>query len=273
LVAHLGERVVLICDYKLPITPKSERLLVGFAVKDAEQVADVMRRAWENDPGARRLDIDGHMIWEIINEEENPIPELDISGVGSPLPVSPVPSEDDAREEVKLPNSAITVVHGYLVVATDVELLSDILKSRPATDRLSQSVDYQLVNHHLDKLGAKQDSFRHFSRTDEAYCGTYELIRQGKMPESETLLGRLLNRLLGPEEEGVLRKQQLDGSKLPEYQIVRRYLGPSGLFATAMDDGWFVTGVLLSKQQPVEDDAARLPLTTAAAEPATDPCR
>ena len=71
---------------------------------------------------------------------------------------------------------------------------------------------------------------RSFSRTDEEYRPTYELIRQGKMPESESLLGKLLNRLLGPEDEDVLREQQIDGSQLPDFEAVRRYLGPAGLF-------------------------------------------
>jgi hypothetical protein len=68
------------------------------------------------------------------------------------------------------------------------------------------------------------------------------------MPESETMLGRLLNRMLGPEEEGVLREQELDGSKMPDFQIVRRYLGPHGLYVRSHDEGWFVQGCLLTKE-------------------------
>jgi hypothetical protein len=73
------------------------------------------------------------------------------------------------------------------------------------------------------------------------------LIRQGKMPESETLFANLLNRLLGPEEEGLVREQQLEGDKLPDYERIRDYLGPSGLFVNSEDDGWFAAGALLTK--------------------------
>ena len=53
---------------------------------------------------------------------------------------------------------------------------------------------------------------------DEAVRPVYELLRQGKMPESETLLGRLLNRLMTPpddEDEGILREQKIDARQLP----------------------------------------------------------
>ena len=102
----------------------------------------------------------------------------------------------------------------------------------------------------LDKLGAGNDCVRLFSRTDEAYRATYELVRQGKMPEAETLFGKLLNRLFEPEEEGVVREQYIDGSKLPEYDAARRYLGPAGFFVRSEDNGWSITGCLMNKQAP-----------------------
>ena len=110
-------------------------------------------------------------------------------------------------------------------------------------------MDYQIVNESLNKLGAGEESFRFFIRTDEAYRPTYELIRQGKMPESETMFGKALNSLLGPEDEDVLREQEIDGSQMPEYQVVRRYLGPAGLFLQTEKNGWFITGCLLNKEE------------------------
>ena len=83
---------------------------------------------------------------------------------------------------------------------------------------------------------------RCFVRTDEAYRPTYELLRQGKMPEAETILGRLLNRLLTSpedEDEGVLRKQKIDGRQLPQFEMVRRYFSPAGTVVRSSDTGWF----------------------------------
>jgi hypothetical protein len=61
------------------------------------------------------------------------------------------------------------------------------------------------------------------------------------------MLARLLNTILGPQEEGVVRKQELDGSKLPDFNLVKKYLGPGGLFAQTEQDGWWLVGCLLKK--------------------------
>jgi hypothetical protein len=53
---------------------------------------------------------------------------------------------------------------------------------------------------------------------------------------------------MGPKEEGALRAQEIDGSKLPNFDLVKKYLGPGGLFAQTEDDGWWLVGCLLKKQ-------------------------
>jgi len=63
-------------------------------------------------------------------------------------------------------------------------------------------------------------------------------------------MGRMLNRLLTPsddEDEGILREQKIDGRTLPEFEMVRRYFGPSGTFVRSDEDGWFIVGATLSK--------------------------
>jgi hypothetical protein len=111
----------------------------------------------------------------------------------------------------------------------------------------------QQVEASLKQLITGPVAVRCFVRTDQSYRSTYELLRQGKMPEAETLLGRILNRLLTTpedEDEGVLRKQQIDGRKLPDFETVRRYFSPMGAAVRSADDGWFVVGATLTRQQP-----------------------
>jgi hypothetical protein len=71
------------------------------------------------------------------------------------------------------------------------------------------------------------------------------------MPESETMLGRILNSAFATGKKGVRRRQEIDGSKLPDYDFVRRRLGPGGFQATTEDQGnfrgWFLKGFLLPK--------------------------
>ena len=131
----------------------------------------------------------------------------------------------------KLPNMAVTVFLDHLIVSTHVDFIQDLIAHQGNGPNLAQSADYQRVRAALGVLGAGGDSFHFFSRTDESYRATYELLKQGKLPEAETMLARLLNAMLGPKEEGVIRKQEIDGSKLPNFELVQKYLGPGGVFA------------------------------------------
>src|SRR6185436_10118843 len=114
---------------------------------------------------------------------------------------------------------------------------------------LSDSADYQRTMAAIKQLGAKSDSMRLFARTDHASRVTYEMIRQNKMPESESLLAKLLNEVFAPDEEDTLREAQFDGSKLPEFEKVMPYLGPAGMFFRTEDVGWSITGCVLAKPQ------------------------
>jgi hypothetical protein len=250
LVDHFAERVSMVSDCRLPITPESERLMFAVELTDPEAVRKTVNKALEADPDAKKLEFDGQTIWEILTDQAPAeFEELQIEGDGfDPFGEAPAEEEEEEEEERRvLPNSAITVAHGHLIVASHVDFIVDLLKRPVGVDRLVDTADYQIVGDALDKIGSNEDSARVFTRTDEAYRPTYELIRQGKMPESKTLLGKLLNRLLGPEEEGILREQQIDGSKMPEFDAVRRYLGPAGLFVRSDEDGWFTAGCMLTK--------------------------
>ena len=123
---------------------------------------------------------------------------------------------------------------------------SSRIKNKTAS--LGQEPDYQRVRTALVAQGSKNDSIHYFSQTDESYRANYELLKQGKLPEAETMLARLLNAWLGSHEEGVIRNQEIDGSKLPDFDLVKKYLGPGGLFAQSEEDGWWLVGCLLKRK-------------------------
>lgn len=247
LVAHFGERATVLGDAKLPVTPKSERLMFAIELTNAQAAQRTIDKAMSTDPNAKKRMFGKQVIWEIVNEEASEVPALQIDGGFGGFGDEP---EEDEEKPV-LPNSAVTVAHGHLLISSHVDFIVDLLKQVAAPDSLGQAADYQLVNRALNKLGADVESFRTFSRTDEAYRVTYELLKQNRMPESESMFGKMLNRMLGTGEKGVTREQEIDGSKMPEYDAVRRYLGPAGMYVHSYEDGWYIAGVLLHK------DAAR----------------
>jgi hypothetical protein len=250
-VAHLGDHVIVVADHTFPITPQCERMLFAVSVKDEEAVRRTLHKALDSDPYARKLTVEGYTVWEMLDQEETDGPDLELS-IDGIEPIGVPPAADEEEERI-LRNSALTVAHGQFMVATHVDLFRKIFAKRASDDQLALSEDVQLIAAHLDRLGAGNDAVRSFSRTDETSRPTYELVRQGKMPESESMLGRILNRLLGPEEEDVLRQQTIDGSQLPDFQTVRRYLGPAGLFTRSEQDGWYCSGLLLNKQSLYAD--------------------
>ena len=78
---------------------------------------------------------------------------------------------------------------------------------------------------------------------------TQDLLKTNRMPQSESLFGKLLNSMLSDSRQEGPRKQLIDGSTLPDYDVARRYLGPAGGTMTTEPTGWFVTGFTLSKEE------------------------
>jgi hypothetical protein len=246
LIGYLGNRITFISDIQLPVTPKSERLLVGIETTDDKHMAEVIKDWMETDPDTRRREIAGHVVWEIVDAEaELPMVTIENSPLDGELPQD----EPELEEERALPpNSAVTVAHGQLFVASHIDILTKVLTEYEQGPKLAGSADYLRIQAEIGKLAQPEQFGQAFTRTDEAYRGVYELLRTGKMPESESMVGKMLNSLLGDGKEGVLRPQRIDGSKLPDYDMVRRYLGPAGATMTSEATGWLLTGFTLTKE-------------------------
>jgi hypothetical protein len=263
LVSNVAERVTVITDYRLPIDPKSERMVV--AVELNSEVADVekktsaaVRKLMESEPDARKSEVEGHEVWVVSERtEEAEIPQLDIDGSGFVALEGNAVSEEEGEAVAAVapvlekPISwAITVANGHIFVATHVDFLADVLEKKGPDEQLATANDLQAIGKSLTTAGSGSDSFRFFTRTDEAYRPTYELLQKGQMPEAETMLARLLNQLFPPTRRGVVREQEIDGRKLPPFEKVAPYLGPAGAFVQSEEQGWLIKGCLLNKAVP-----------------------
>jgi hypothetical protein len=243
LVAYLGDRATILSDYSLPITTKSEQMVIAIVTNDEQALAKTIKKTMESDPDAVIRKFEGYTIYEIV-EEEDDLPTLQVETPNfDPLGAA----DDDKKEEKKLPNSAVCVANGHLFVATHIDFLKRVLTQRTKRETLANSADYNIVMENLEKVTDTNRSFRHFTRTDEEFRPTYELIRAGKMPESETLLGKLLNAIWTDGDDDKVRAQKIDGHSLPDFEMVRRYFGPAGMSVTSEPNGWFLLGLTLNK--------------------------
>jgi hypothetical protein len=255
IIAHLTNRISILTDCQLPITTSSERLLIAVETKNEKAVLKGIEKFFMGDKTVVRREINGHIVWELVGDQ-SPSPEppkLDFSGVPPVGPAHPrkkkSEDDDDEEEDVQphlLPHRAVTIANGQLMIASHFDLLKKVIAPAKKPELLVDDAAYKLVDEEIKKLDPKR-CFRFFSRTDEEYRPTYELIRMNKLPESESLFAKLLNALAGEEKKGATRKQRIDGRELPDYQMVRRYLGPAGLQITSEPEGWFLKGFTLTK--------------------------
>ncbi len=251
IIKCLGTRVSLVNDYVLPITPQSERFLVAIEVQPdkVETLRESIGKYVESD-GYKKIKIEGQDAWEFQPLEESPTSAYEqdslLPGIGPQQPEG-----DSSEDERLLIRSAVAVTPAYLLIASDVELLKQAFRqNREATESLAESFDFEEVMNSLATYGTDVRSSWSFYRTDERLRPGYELLRQGKMPESETFLGRALNELLtssDEEDNRLIRKQRVEADQLPSFELTRRYFGPAGQTVRSDADGWLVSGVLLAK--------------------------
>lgn len=245
LFQYFDTELIALSDYELPITTTSERLLYAIKVKDADAVKKALEKTQSVNEEVRRREFQGHVIWETVLREKAKVQKVELD-----LPPLGFGREKERVEETApppLPNMALSVAHGYLLIASHYDFLVRMLQPTDEREALGRSVDFRIVEMLLDRLAPEQTCVRGFSRTDEEYRPAYEMLRQGKMPESESMLGQALNNLLGPDPN-TTRKQEIDASKAPDFDFVRRHLGPAGTFAVSEKDGWFFKGIMLSKE-------------------------
>lgn len=250
LIDQLGSQVTVITDFNMPVTTTSERILIAIEVKNEAAVAKAIEKLLEADDTVDRRVLPGRedlQIWETAPPEEKAMDfSLDIMLPGEDA-LAPEAAEDEEGPKL-FPNATYAVTNGQLYISSHLDFLVKLLKDkeREERDTLAAAIDFQVISDKLKELGEERFAGV-FSRTDKEYRATYELIRQGKMPESETMFGRVLNTVFGTGKKGVIRKQEVDGSKLPEFDVIRRHLGTAGGFGVSEENGWFVKGFMLSK--------------------------
>lgn len=266
LVAKLGHRVTIIADNTLPITPKSERKVFAIEVTDEATVADSIARLMGADKDSRRREFEGFVIWEVVDSVSD-VPKLEIDTPGGEIQHadSDPATKRLGQDEHFLPTRTVCVAQGHLYLSSHMELLQKVLLQAKHGDNLNQSSDFRLIVQQPTGLENGPISIRAFSRTDLAFRPTYELIRTGQLPQSDTMLAKFLNAVMGDGKDGAPRKQKIDGHTLPAFDVVRHYFGPAGTVVTSLDDGWLVTGFSVANQpivadkQPTELSSASLP--------------
>lgn len=249
MVARLENRISVLTDYVLPITETSERLLYAIPAKDEAKMTAALAKFYRNDKVIRRRELGGFMVYENPLPEKAKVPEINIEEPGKVRRRAARQAAQGGNQPA-LPNATLTVAHGHLMVASHYDFLKKILEPAKPKETMAGSIDYRVVSKFLNELAPPQSAARIFTRTDEQCRVDYELLREGKLRQSDTMLAKTLNWWSNPssKKDGSRPQQRIDGRQMPDYQIVRRHLGPGGTYVVSETGGWFLKGFLLSKE-------------------------
>jgi len=244
IIAHLGQKIVVLFDNAEPITAESEQRLFAVEATNPEAVQAAIDKLIESNEAARRHEVHGTQVWEIPPEEFAGGEEIEVEGVAE----VDEDEEEEPAEEDFLAGSFITVAHGYVFIASHLDLLTKVLRPADQQTPIEDMPEFvavdQAIRAELERRGLSQASFRGHSRTDREFHTAYEQVRSGQLPKSQSLVGWVLNAALGGNPDAD-REQRIDGSKLPEYEVARQYLGPAGWFAVTEESGWFLVNFTL----------------------------
>ena len=268
LVKALGQRMILVTDYVEPIDVDSDRIVIALETADEARVAATIAKVMDADSDMRKIEIAGHTAWELIDHSAM-LPTLEVETPGGAVPHADEERHDpdDAahkrrqrrreKEEKLLPHSSVAVANGHLFIASHRDILERVLQATDAGG-LASATDYAAAAAELQRLFPDRVCVQSFGREDETIRPTYEMLRQGAMPKSKSILGQVLNGALGDGKPGTVREQRIDGSTLPDFETVRHHFGTVASGMEAVADGWFISGIALSRSSP-ESGVARKP--------------
>lgn len=233
----------------------SRRNLIGVKVNQSAKAAQILDRVMKAEANAELTSFEGVDIWKVTNAQNSEDAE-EFSEFGD--------FEEEAEESEEEPwlnQWAICVLkssdpgnaEGYFLFASHSELLEEAImqaKSDGASG-LATAQDYQRIRAAVVKLmNSENPCAWKISRNNLALRVQYELFRQGKLDQSESMMANILNRLMGSEEgaDGTQEKA-FSGESLPPFESISGFLNPSGFKIRGTDKGWEFGGMMLSAQK------------------------
>jgi len=212
----ISGRITVVSDFQQPITITSQRMLVGVALDDAQTFSATLDKLMQQAGGmAQKREFQGHVIYDI----ETPGAGLD--------------------GEAQAAQMGVAVAQDYFFFTTNVALLEKVLRSGDDVEPLAQSLDYRLVASRVPETAGGIT----FGRPEQSWRSLYEMIRSGQLRDSMAGAAMFFPALLN-------LSQAIDGEKLPEFDVVRRYLAPSGGYIESDEDGILFVGFTLRKESP-----------------------
>ncbi|WP_442507811.1 membrane or secreted protein [Novipirellula sp. SH528] len=244
----LGDEVILMTDNTLPAEVNSERMLISVRLKNADAIKLAVRKAMEVEPDASKIDVlPGVEIWRVQRGSSSDATfEADIFG--------DLGFEEETVEQAPplLDHWAIAVVDekgakgsSYLMFSSHPDLLIETVKRIHAGQKggFSDLPEVANVVDALKDLGAKQVSLSRIARTSVSLRVKYELLRTGKLKDSDSILATIIRRVF--KDENGNEAEPIKTDKLPPLATIEKHLPEGGNFIVTENDGWSLSGFYL----------------------------
>ncbi|MGB7344744.1 MAG: membrane or secreted protein [Pirellulaceae bacterium] len=245
---NLGDTIILIADSTVPAEVDSERMLVAVELKNAAAIKNVIRKAMEVEPDATKIDaLPDVDIWRVQRGESDDDLDAELAELG----FDDEEGMDDGQKPL-LDHWAIAVVDqgpgspaAYLMFSSHPEFLIEAAKriKSGAKDGLESLQPTKNVAAAMKDLGAKNVGIDRVSLLKMAIRAKYELLRKGKLKDSDSVLSTLLRRATDGEDGG--QPDPLNATKLPPIGQIEKYLTDGGAFVEETKEGWSFTGFFL----------------------------
>lgn len=245
IIANFRDRVILLTDNVQPVSKHSERMLIGVLLQNEAAVKAAVDKAMKSDPNAKEFPYAHHKwIWQVTQPEVSD-DEIELEGFED---FEDFVDEDEAQKTPPLLNQwAITIYDGYLMFSSHSQMLVDAIEHDRKTNRmaLQDAPDFARMRTALiDQHGPDRAIWR-VVRPDLSYAVKYELLRRGELKESDSVMAALVRRVFKSSDHDDDEEIQIDGSKLPDFNVLKRHLQPSGWILKTEPDGWFLRGMML----------------------------
>ena len=247
---NLDNQLILITDNTLPSELDSERMLIAIRVSDAKAIGIAISKAMDAEPDATIMDaVPGVDIWRVQRGgdddefDEDLFGDLDI-GLG----------EEEIEESTPLLDHwAIAMIDKganseapYLMFSNDPDMLvaaaTRISSGKKAG--LGDEPEIKAIVTSLKELGCTAPAMDRVVRTKLSLRAKYNLLREGKLKDSDSVLSSFYRRFL--EDEAADPDEAINATDLPPLNVIDKYLPNGGGFLETTEDGWSLTGFLLN---------------------------
>ena len=213
-IGPLGDRITIVTDFKKPITEKSQRVLLAIALEDGAAFQETLNKVFQlvgSNPDSRTFQ--GATIYDF----DIPAEFSDQAGLTGPI--------------------SLTIAKDTLFVSSEPSLLEQVL--RPDGPALADSDEYRAVAKYYPESGTT----RTYERPEEQARAFYSMLQSGQLQQA-------LEMAAANDPDAPDFGKVLDPAILPDFDVVKKYLAPSGGFGAMSSNGASFTQFTIKKAQP-----------------------